>query len=102
MTTERTARKRLGVLVDAGFVERITPSEGREAGYRRTPRSIVLERVEQLLDSTDAETLATRVAEMSEVVRRSKENAGEQCWPQNQSNLLSGAVSRGATVSDHC
>lgn len=78
LTTETTARKHLGILADDGFVEEISTPEERGTCYKRAPRSLVLERAQQILDSVDIDTLATRVAEMSDTVREFEERAGAE------------------------
>jgi predicted ArsR family transcriptional regulator len=78
LTTETTARKHLGVLAEDGFVEAVSPSGERGTWYKRAPRSVVLERARQILDSVDVETLSTRVAELREAVRAFEERTGAE------------------------
>jgi len=73
LTTETTARKHLGILADDGFVLAVSTSEKRGTCYRRAPRSLVLERAQQILDSGDIDTLAARVTELSDTVREFEE-----------------------------
>ncbi|MEF8843617.1 MAG: hypothetical protein V5A62_18660 [Haloarculaceae archaeon] len=63
---------------DDGFLEAVTPSGERGAWYRRAPRSVVLERAQQILDSVDIETLSARVAELRETVREFEERTGAE------------------------
>lgn len=77
-TTETTARKHLGVLADDGFLEAVSPTGERGTWYKRAPRSVVLERARQILDSVDVETLSTRVAELRETVREFEEQTGAE------------------------
>jgi len=78
LTSETTARTHLSVLVDDGFVEEVSTPEERGTCYRRSPRSIVLERAQQILESVDVGTLSTRVAELSETVREFEEQTGAE------------------------
>ena len=78
LTTETTARKHLGILADDGFVEAVSTPEERGTCYRRAPRSLVLERAQQILDSVDIDTLAARVTELSDTVREFEERAGAE------------------------
>ena len=78
LTTETTARKYLGVLAEDGFVEAVSPSGERGTWYKRAPRSVVLERAGQILDSVDVETLSTRVTELREAVRAFEERTGAE------------------------
>jgi hypothetical protein len=75
-TSETTARKHLGVLAEDGFVEAVSLPDERGTWYRRSPRSIVLERAQRLLDSVDIETLSARVTELRETVRGFEEQTG--------------------------
>jgi DNA-binding transcriptional ArsR family regulator len=77
-TSETTARKHLKVLTEDGFVEAVSPPDGRGTWYRRAPRSVVLERARQLLDSVDTETLSTSVAELRESVRAFEDETGAE------------------------
>jgi predicted ArsR family transcriptional regulator len=78
LTSETTARKHLGILAEDGFVEAVSRPGERETWYRRTPRSVVLERAQQILDSIDIETLTSRVAELRETVREFEERTGAE------------------------
>ncbi|MEF8825693.1 MAG: hypothetical protein V5A27_05035 [Halapricum sp.] len=78
LTSETTARKHLGILADDGFVETVSPSGERGTWYKRAPRSIVLERAQQILDSVDIETLSARVTELRETVREFEERTGAE------------------------
>jgi predicted ArsR family transcriptional regulator len=77
-TSETTARKHLAILADDGFVETVSRPDERGTRYRRAPRSVVLERAQQLLDSVDIETLSGRVAELRETVREFEERTGAE------------------------
>lgn len=78
LTSETTARKHLDVLAKDGFVEAVSPSDEHGTWYKRAPRSVVLERAQQILDSVDVETLSTRVTELRETVREfEKQTAAE-------------------------
>ena len=77
-TSETTARKHLKVLTEDGFVEAVSPPEERGTWYRRAPRSVVLERARQLLDTVDTETLSTRVAELRESLRALEDETGAE------------------------
>ena len=78
LTTETTARKHLGILAEDGFVEAVSPSGERGTWYRRAPRSVVLERARQILDSVDVETLSARVTELRDAVRAFEERTGAE------------------------
>jgi len=78
LTTETTARKHLGVLTEDGFVEAVSPPDARGTWYKRAPRSVVLERAQQILDSVDVETLSARVTELRETVREFEEQTGAE------------------------
>jgi len=78
LTTETTARKHLSILADDGFVEAVSTPEERGTCYKRAPRSLVLERAQQILDSVDIDTLAARVTELSDTVREFEERAGAE------------------------
>ncbi len=76
LTTETTARKHLNVLAEDGFVAAVSPPEARGTWYKRAPRSLVLERAQQMLDSVDVETLSAHVTELRETVREFEEKTG--------------------------
>jgi DNA-binding transcriptional ArsR family regulator len=76
LTSETTARKHLDVLAEDGFVEAVSLPDERGTWYKRAPRSVVLERAQQLLDSVDVETLSGRVTELRETVRGFEERTG--------------------------
>lgn len=78
LTSETTARKHLGILADDGFVEAVSPPGERGTWYKRAPRSVVLERAQQILDSIEIETLSARVAELRETVREFEEQTGAE------------------------
>ena len=78
LTSETTARKHLDVLTEDGFVEAVSPADERGTWYRRAPRSVVLERAGQLLDSVDVETLSARVGDLRETVREFEEETGAE------------------------
>jgi len=78
LTSKTTARKHLGILTEDGFVEAVSPPGERGTWYKRAPRSVVLERVQQILDSVDVETLSARVAELRETVRGFEERTGAE------------------------
>jgi len=78
LTSEPTARKRLDILADDGFVDAVSPPDEHGTWYRRAPQSVVLERAQQILDSTDSETLSTRVTELREVVREFEAQTGAE------------------------
>jgi DNA-binding transcriptional ArsR family regulator len=78
LTSETTARKHLGILAEDGFVEAVSPEGERGTWYKRAPRSVVLERAQQILESVDIETLSTRVAELRETVREFEEQSGAE------------------------
>jgi predicted ArsR family transcriptional regulator len=78
LTSETTARKHLDVLAEDGFVEAVSSPEARGTLYRRAPRSVVLERARQLLDTVDEETLSTRVTELRETVREFETETGAE------------------------
>jgi len=78
LTSETTARKHLGILTEDGFVEAVSPPGERGTWYKRAPRSVVLERAQQILDSIDIETLSARVAELRETVREFEERTGAE------------------------
>lgn len=77
-TTETTARKHLGILTDDGCVKAVSPPDERGTWYRRAPRSVVLERAQQVLDAVDVETLSARVTEVRETVREFEEKTGSE------------------------
>jgi DNA-binding transcriptional ArsR family regulator len=78
LTSETTARKHLDVLTEDGFVEAVSLPDERGTWYRRAPRSVVLERAQQLLDSVDVETLSERVTELRDTVREFEEQTGAE------------------------
>jgi predicted ArsR family transcriptional regulator len=78
LTSETTARKHLGILAEDGFVEAVSLPGERGTWYKRAPRSVVLERAQQILDSVDVETLSARVAELRETVREFEERTGAE------------------------
>jgi predicted ArsR family transcriptional regulator len=78
LTSETTARKHLGILAEDGFVDAVSPPGERGTWYRRAPQSVVLERAQQILDSTDSETLSARVTELREVVREFEAQTGAE------------------------
>jgi DNA-binding MarR family transcriptional regulator len=69
LITETTAREHLDVLAEDGFVEAVSPPDEHGTRYKRAPRSVVLERVQQLFDCVDVETLSARVTELRETFR---------------------------------
>ena len=78
LTSETTARKHLGVLAEDGFAEAVSLPDKRGTWYKRAPRSVVLERAQQILDSVDVETLSARVTELRETVREFEERVGAE------------------------
>ncbi|WP_318570539.1 DUF7342 family protein [Salinigranum marinum] len=78
LTSETTARKHLGILSADGFVEAVSPPDARGTWYKRAPRSVVLERAKQILDSVDIETLSARVTELRETLREFEEQTGAE------------------------
>lgn len=78
LTSETTARKHLSVLADEGFVEAVSVSGERGTRYKRAPRSIVLERAQQILDMMDVETLSTRITALRETVKEFEEQTGAE------------------------
>jgi len=78
LTSETTARKHLDVLTEDGFVETVSPPDERGTWYKRAPRSVVLERAQQILDSVDVETLSARVTELRETVREFEDETGAE------------------------
>lgn len=78
LTSETTARKHLAVLAEDGFVEAASQPNERGTRYRRAPRSVVLERAQQLLDSVGPEQLSARVTELRETVREFEEQTGTE------------------------
>jgi predicted ArsR family transcriptional regulator len=78
LTSETTARKHLEILAEDGFVEEVSPPGERGTWYKRAPRSVVLERAQQILDSVDIETLSARVTELRETVREFEEQTGAE------------------------
>jgi predicted ArsR family transcriptional regulator len=78
LTSETTARKHLEILAEDGFVEAVSPPDARGTWYKRAPRSVVLERAQQILDSVDVDTLSTRVTELRETVREFEEETGAE------------------------
>jgi hypothetical protein len=67
-----------GILAEDGFLEAVSPPGERGTRYKRAPRSVVLERAQQILDSVDTETLSARVAELRETVREFEERTGTE------------------------
>jgi len=61
LTSETTARKHLGILTDDGIVEAVSLADTRGTWCKRAPRSVVLERAGQILDSVGVETLLRRI-----------------------------------------
>ena len=78
LTSETTARKHLDVLAEDGFVEAVSPPEERGTWYKRAPRSVVLERAQQILDSVDVQTLSARVTDLRETVREFEDRTGAE------------------------
>jgi predicted ArsR family transcriptional regulator len=78
LTSDTTARKHLNILAEDGFVEAVSPEGERGTWYKRAPRSVVLERAQQILDSVDIETLSARVAKLRETVREFEEQSGAE------------------------
>ena len=78
LTSETTARKHLDVLAEDGFVGAVSPPDERGTWYKRAPRSVVLERAQQILDSVDVETLSARVTELRETVREFENQTGAE------------------------
>jgi predicted ArsR family transcriptional regulator len=78
LTSETTARKHLEILSEDGFVEAVSLPDKRGTWYRRAPRSVVLERAQQLLDAVDIETLSARVTELRETVHEFEAQAGAE------------------------
>jgi DNA-binding transcriptional ArsR family regulator len=78
LTSETTARKHLDTLAEDGFVEAVSPSDERGTWYKRAPRSVVLERAGQILDSVDVETLSARVMELRETIQEFEEESGAE------------------------
>jgi len=68
LVSEELAEAHLDRLAEDAFVIKVGRDSG-EARYRRSSESVICERVEQIWDSTDADTLAERVEELRETVR---------------------------------
>jgi len=68
LVSEELARMHLNSLAEDEFVIKVEENSG-ETRYRRSSESVIRERVEQIRDSTDADTLEERVAELREAVR---------------------------------
>lgn len=68
LVSEELAEAHLDRLAEDAFVIEVGRDSG-EARYRRSSESVICERVEQIWDSTDADTLAERVEELRETVR---------------------------------
>jgi len=77
-TSETTARKHLNILAEDGFVEAASHPDERGTRYKRAPRSVVLERAQQLLSSVSADTLSARVTELRETVREFEAQTGAE------------------------
>jgi len=78
LTTDTTARKHLDILADEGFVKAVSRPGERGTQYRRAPRSVVLERTQQILDSVGVDALSARVTELRETVRAFEERTGAE------------------------
>ncbi|WP_436932653.1 DUF7342 family protein [Halosimplex halobium] len=78
LISETTTRKHLDILAEEGFVKTATPPDENGTRYKRAPRSVVLERAGQILDSVDVETLSARVTELRETVREFEEQTGAE------------------------
>lgn len=78
LTTETTARKHLKILAADGFVDAVSLPDERGTSYKRAPRSVVLERAHQLLESVDVDTLSARVLELRETVREFEAQTGAE------------------------
>lgn len=76
LTSETTARKHLQILAEDGFVKAVSLPDERGTWYKRAPRSVVLERAQQLLNSVDVETLSARVTDLRETVREFEAQTG--------------------------
>ncbi|MFC5368608.1 winged helix-turn-helix domain-containing protein [Salinirubrum litoreum] len=68
-TAETTARKHLKMLTEDGFVEAVSPPDERGTWYRRAPRSVVLERARQLLDTVDTEIDAAVITQADDAAK---------------------------------
>jgi predicted ArsR family transcriptional regulator len=78
LTSETTARKHLGILTEDGYLEAVSLRDKRGTWYKRSSRSVVLGRAQQILDSVDLETLSARVTELRETVREFEEQTGAE------------------------
>jgi len=78
LTSDTTVRKHLDALAEDGFVEAVSPPDERGTWYKRAPRSVVLERAQQILDSVDIETLSARVLELRETVQEFEAQTGAE------------------------
>jgi len=68
LVSEELARMHLDRLAEDGFVIEVG-EDSEETRYRRSSKSTIRERVEQIRDSTDIDTLEDRVEELRETVR---------------------------------
>jgi hypothetical protein len=68
LVSEELAKMHLDRLAEDGFIIEVGRDSG-EARYRRSSESVICDRVEQIIDSTDADTLEERVEELRETVR---------------------------------
>ena len=69
LTSEQTARKHLGSLVEHGYVTETASPDSKATPYRRANDSLAVEQARRILDETDGDTLSTRVLEMREQLR---------------------------------
>jgi DNA-binding transcriptional ArsR family regulator len=76
LTSETTARKHLEILAEDGFVDVVSPVDERGTWYKRAPRSLVVERAEQILDSVTVETLSERITELRKTVKEFEAQTG--------------------------
>ena len=78
LTSETTARKHLEMLSEDGFVAAVSPADARGTWYKRAPRSLVVERAEQILRSVSVEALSARIAELRETVKEFEAQTGAE------------------------
>ncbi|MFC7114672.1 hypothetical protein ACFQH2_06470 [Natronoarchaeum sp. GCM10025703] len=97
LTSETTARKHLNILAEDGFVEAVSLPDERGTRYKRAPRSVVLERAQQILDSVDIETLSARVRELRETVREFEDQTGAE---SPRAAAIDGAELDAATMTE--
>lgn len=76
LTTPTTARRKLQLLVDEGYVEPVSAPDRQATLYRRSAASLVTEQAREILGELDLAELTARINDLQAEVRGYREETG--------------------------